>query len=294
MNSADIAPPFQPLESFVHQRSQKVQGAFALLQKMAYSLGPNAQMPTFKRLCEELHVSKTTLDAALTHLERDRIVCRRPGAGIFVSAQLQRSLALICAPDFSADPNNRNFWEVIIREAQLRIATSRYDLAFHFSTGESDSIPQGPSLHPGLMDDIRTRRVQGVLAVGLRPESVEWVSQQGIAVVAFAGKGPVAVNLDHLNIVELGAQALVAHGCHRIALWSEAWSGNHAGNRDEAETVRRVLDARGLDFTTTGCGLKRLKTVDAQAMNSLATGSRKSLVHHVKAGPMVCSFPTIS
>jgi hypothetical protein len=44
------------------------------------------------------------------------------------------------------------------------------------------------------------------------------MSQQGAAVVAFAGMGPVSVNLDSVDVVELGVEALVARGCRRLAM----------------------------------------------------------------------------
>jgi hypothetical protein len=193
MNSARTATPAFPLESLVHQRSQKVQGAFAHLLKMAYQLGPDAHLPTFVELCSQTGVSKATLDVALRQLEAQGIVLRRQGAGIFVSSELKRGIALVCDPQFSLEPRLQGFWELIVREARLRVAGSHYDLAFHFSTLETDSEPDGPPLHAGLIGDIRAGRVQGVLAVGLPIQAVEWMSEQGVAVVEFAGKGPRSV-----------------------------------------------------------------------------------------------------
>src|SRR5687768_1884961 len=112
----------------------------AQLSQMAYNLGPDARMPTFANLCEQTHVSKATLDAALGQLEAQGIIMRRQGAGIFVSAGLKRSIALVCDPQFSLEPRLRGFWELIVREARLRVADSNYDLAFHFSTLETDSV----------------------------------------------------------------------------------------------------------------------------------------------------------
>ena len=177
---------------------------------------------------------------------------RRQGAGIFVSSRLKRSIALVCDPQFSLEPRLRGFWELIVREARLRVAGSHYDLAFHFSTLETDVATEGPALHPALMDDIQAGRVQGVLTVGAQDKTVAWISEQGTAVVAFAGLGPVSVNMDVVDVVKLGVEALAARGCRRLAMWSEMWSETgddpRKGKRAEARTFRRALAARGLEF----------------------------------------------
>jgi DNA-binding LacI/PurR family transcriptional regulator len=230
----------------------KLDQAYAQLSHMAYNLGPDARMPTFANLCEQTRVSKATLDAALGQLEAQGIIMRRQGAGIFVSSQLKRSIALVCDPQFSLEPRLRGFWELIVREAQLRVAGNHYDLAFHFSTLETESEIEEPALHPVLMDDIQAGRVQGVLTVGVPDETVEWINERGTAVVAFGGVGPVSVNMDIVDVVELGVEALAARGCRRLAMWSETWSGSGIDKREEkragARIFRRALAAQGLEF----------------------------------------------
>ena len=224
----------------------------AQLSQMAYHLGPDARMPTFANLCEQTGVSKATLDAALGQLEAQGIIMRRHGAGIFVSSGLKRSITLVCDPQFSLEPRLHGFWELIVREARLRVAGSNYDLAFHFSTLETDAATEEPALHPALIDDIQAGRVQGVLTVALPVGTVEWINEQGTAVVAFGGLGPVSVNMDVVDVVKLGVEALSARGCRHLALWSEIWSGpgaeKRAGKRAEARVFRRALAARGLEF----------------------------------------------
>lgn len=232
----------------------KFDQACAQLSQMAYNLGPDARMPTFANLCEQTRVSKATLDAALGQLEAQGIIMRRQGAGIFVSSQLKRSIALVCDPQFSLEPRLRGFWELIVREARLRVAGSHYDLAFHFSTLETDSAPRGPALHPALMDDIQAGRVQGVLTVGVPDETVEWINERGTAVVAFGGLGPVSVNMEIIDVVKLGIEALAARGCRRLAIWSEMWSepesDRRVEKRAEARAFRRLLATKNLEFNS--------------------------------------------
>jgi DNA-binding LacI/PurR family transcriptional regulator len=230
----------------------KFDQAYAQLSQMAYNLGPDARMPTFANLCEQTRVSKATLDAALGQLEAQGIIMRRQGAGIFVSSQLKRSIALVCDPQFSLEPRLRGFWELIVREARLRVAGSNYDLAFHFSTLETETETEEPALHPALIDDIQAGRVQGVLTVGVPDETVEWINERGTAVVAFGGLGLVSVNMEIVDVVKLGVEALAARGCRRLAMWSETWSGSGDDKREEkragARVFRRALAAQGLEF----------------------------------------------
>lgn len=230
----------------------KFDQAYAQLSQMAYNLGPDARMPTFASLCAQTRVSKATLDAALGQLEAQGIILRRQGAGIFVSSQLKRSIALVCDPQFSLEPRLRGFWELIVREARLRVAGSNFDLALHFSTLDTDATISGPALHSALIDDIREGRVQGVLTLGVPDETVELINERGTAVVAFGSQGPVSVNMDILDVVKLGVEALAARGCRRVAMWSETWSGSEAEKREEkraaAQVFRHALTARGLEF----------------------------------------------
>jgi DNA-binding LacI/PurR family transcriptional regulator len=214
---------------------------------------------------------------------------RRRGSGIFVSPQLKRSIALVCDPQFSIEPRLRGFWELIVREARLRIAGSHYDLAFHFSTSETQSATAGPALHSGLMDDIRAGRVQGVLGVGLPMRAVDWMNEQGVAVVEFAGKGALSVNMNAVDVVKLGVQALATRGCCRLALWSETWSEpeseRQAGKRAEARAFRRALAARGLEFHNEWLRPQAHEIIAPDSFDQAETGSAKSSERRVKKWP---------
>lgn len=218
--------------------------ACARLEKLAYERGAAARMPTFVELCEQAQVSKATLDAALGQLEAQDVLVRRHGAGIFVSSRLQHTVALVCDPHFSTEPHIRDFWQLLVSEAQARVAGRNQQLAFHFCTtsGDGETVP----LHAGLMDDIRAGRVQGVLTVGVPQQAVEWISEQKVAVVAFAGPGPVSVNLHSERVVELGVQALAAQGCQRIAMWS-AWFGAQSSDSGFVWDAQRQAFASALD-----------------------------------------------
>jgi DNA-binding LacI/PurR family transcriptional regulator len=205
-------------------------------------------MPTFKQLCDELNVSKTTLDTALAELEKEHFIYRKHGIGIFASPTLRHSIALVCAPGFFASPQVRDFWELLMREAQLRVAETHYDLAFHFSTIGPNSLTSGLPLHPGLMDDICAGRVQGVLTIGLPTETVDWMSQQGVAVVAFAGEGPVSVNVGPEQVMEVGVAALVGRGCRRLTVWTDLESQPRKAECSEEQAFLRVLALHDLKF----------------------------------------------
>jgi DNA-binding LacI/PurR family transcriptional regulator len=177
---------------------------------------------------------------------------RRQGSGIFVGSGLKRGVALVCAPHFSGEPHLRNFWDLIVREAHLRVAGRPYNLTLHFSAIATESTPEQPLLHPSLIDDIRVGRVQGALMVGVPAKTVEWTRKQGVAVVEFSGGGPVSVDMDGANVIQLGVEVLAARGCRRLALWSEMWnepgSDRRGRSRREAKAFRSALMPLGLEF----------------------------------------------
>ncbi len=224
----------------------KIDRACALVSQLAYSLGPEARMPTFAALCAQAGVSKATMDVALGQLEAQGILSRRHGSGIFVSPGLRRGIALVCDPQFSIDPRLQGFWELIVREARLRVEGSHYDLAFHFS--KLVTADEEPALHPGLIEDIHAGRVQGILTVGLPLPTLNWIAEQGVAAVAFAGEGPVSVNLDSADVVEMGVESLERRGCRRLSLWCEPERDDLNVAPDMLSAFRRSLKKHGLEF----------------------------------------------
>lgn len=225
------------------------------LQQRAVELGTGGQLPQFRTLRDELGVSGTTLTAALNDLERQGVILRRHGVGIFVSERLHhRHIVLLADPVFfqgDASP----FWEMLVRSARTRATEKAEDLTLHFIRASSDkNTAEVASLIPeSLAGEFEEQRVHGILGVGLPYALAEEIVRRGIPFVAFAGYGPCSVAFDHAGTVRLGVEALADQGCRRIALWSSV-SPQHPTCREEVlsrptvAAFQNTLAARGLAF----------------------------------------------
>jgi DNA-binding LacI/PurR family transcriptional regulator len=221
-------------------RLTKSQEAYSRLTELAHRLGPDSKLPTVLELCSTLGVSKATLDGALRELEDHNVVYRRHGVGIFVSPRVRRTIVVICPPDFALRPGIRDFWNLLVRRAQERAATKQELLSFHFSApNESDAV----SLHDGLMADVRSGKIHGILTMGLDRGATHWLMEQGVPLVAFAAyapDSPCTVNFDGSDIVRMGAEALLARGCRHIELWKSLpsthdWEEFDNGNKTDPD-----------------------------------------------------------
>jgi DNA-binding LacI/PurR family transcriptional regulator len=139
----------------------------------------------------------------------------------------------------------------LVQRAQERAAAKRELLRFHFSTAAEDDVV---GLHDGLMADIRSEKIQGVLAVGLDRCTTQWLVQQKVALVAFAAyapDSPCSVNFDGGDMVRLGVEALWARGCRRIELWktlssTREWQEAQSGHTTDPDlkalptTIKKV------------------------------------------------------
>ena len=185
------------------------------LRKLAVQLGAGGQLPTVAQLRREFSVSTSTLDGALGELENEGVLRCVRGSGVYVADGFKRAVVLICAPDFLA-AGHSPFWDLLAEAAKSRARATGQDWGFHFAQPHADS---GRGLHPGLLEDLERGRIQGVLAVGLSPEVPNWLAEQGVACVVFAGAGRYSVGLNYEAILSAGMETLAVRGCQRIAVW---------------------------------------------------------------------------
>lgn len=115
-------------------------------------------------------------------------------------------------------------------------------------------LPSGRSdvpVHEDLQDDVASHRLNGVFFIGDNNEAMNWIEEQDIAVVNFAGDGNHKVVINYPDIITQSIEALAKAGCHRIGLMSPF----HYIMRDEqrrpasfASQFEREVKAKGLAF----------------------------------------------
>jgi DNA-binding LacI/PurR family transcriptional regulator len=194
----------------------RTQEAYTRLTQLAHDLGPEAQLPTFNELREWLGVSVVTLSRALDLLAAHKILYRRHGVGIFVSADLGRkSIALICSPTYFEGPEISPFWQILVEQLRRHVTERQNDLTLHFSAYPGGDAP----FFEDFVRSVEDRRVHGVLAIGLDADAVEWLVDHGVPMVGFAGTYPYQVDVDFAGLVWAAVGELAARGRRRLGLW---------------------------------------------------------------------------
>lgn len=193
----------------------KAQDAHERLVAMAQKLGPNAKMPTVQQLRRELQVSITTLDTVLTQLEHQNIIFRKQGSGIFVSPRLsQKCVGLVCDPAFF-QAGTSPFWQQLVESARTRATIGGEAFRFYLAI---PSVTGNYPIHDDLIEDVQSRRIQGVLFVGNNEPAQEWFQENGVPSVVFAGRGQYIVRISYENLAREAAEYLYQKGCRNIAL----------------------------------------------------------------------------
>lgn len=242
MNQTKLTP-------FKHQT--KTQALSTYLTEMANQLGPDARMPTMQQLCDSLGVSVVTLNRALSELEAQNIIYRKHGVGIFVSPRLnQRTVGLVYDRDIF-QPGSSPFCGLLVEGARSRAATGSESFSFYLAMTSKEGLP----VHDDLVEDLRARRLSGLLFIGEQnPQAAEWLQRQGVPLVALAhtAVAPYRVHIDWPEAVKLAVAALADQGCKQIGLWIPLGSGlgrtGDATSFPELDAYQQTLKKRGLTY----------------------------------------------
>ena len=225
------------------------QTAYETLRKLAYATGPGQKLPTHAVLCQDLSVSKLTLDKVMVQLEREEIITRRQGSGIYVSPKLRKNVVLLCDPAPFQNSGHSPFWEMLIRYAQERAHAHSEELSCHFTRLSGD----GDFLESGLKQDVIAGRVHGIIGVGLNEACIDWVSGTPVPLVSLFSPHPYSVEVDSDLIITMGVEALAASGCRSIAYFEPCAGFSELTHRKAVadhglEVFRRALAEAGIPF----------------------------------------------
>ena len=202
-------------------KTPKLQQICAQLCEIASELGPDEKMPTAIQLRDTIGVSMATLNTALGELEKQHVITRRHGVGIFVSSQLGfRTLALLCDSSSFRDSGRSPFYDLLFDALRARALSHRESIEFHFT--QPHGAIEG-RLQRALADDIRSGRIAGVIGVGLSNETTHWLATQNVPFVALFGpafdENHVSVDLNIEKMVQEGAGYLLRSGCDDFEIW---------------------------------------------------------------------------
>ena len=185
------------------------------LTGIAQQLGGGAKMPTVAQLCDTLTVSRGTLDKALGELERQQIVSRVHGNGIFVSSRLgSKTIGLVHAMSESL---GSPFWDLLLKQAQERAEVGHEKFSFYLGVRGSN----GHDLPVELMSAVRAGRLQGLIFIGQpSEETLKWVEEHNVPMVGFANQRMMySVQARSEMVPTRGVEYLARTGCRRLGLW---------------------------------------------------------------------------
>jgi DNA-binding LacI/PurR family transcriptional regulator len=205
-------------------QSAKVHQTCEALRRMAREAGPGGQLPTIRALCSQLGVSLATMNSALALLERQKVLWRRHGSGIYVAETLhQRHIGVICDPVasflFGASP----FWSLLVENTHRQAQEQGLRISMHFAGDYPPRVldyPHDPSpLSEDLIRSILDGSLHGVLSIGVEHSVTRWIEAQGVPVVSIAGPSNYIITQDYGTAARMGVEELARMGCRRIGLW---------------------------------------------------------------------------
>jgi DNA-binding LacI/PurR family transcriptional regulator len=228
--------------------STKTQALSAHLMEMAHKLGPGAKLPTMQQLSVDLGISVMTLNRALSELEAQNIIVRRQGSGTYVNDKIGiKTVGLVYDQQLigaSASP----FGELLLQEAGRRA----HEHGEKFSLYLSEPSPSGLPVHDDLSEDVKDRKVSGMLLMSSQKAAVKWLVKQKLPLVSlsYLPQTPYHVRIFHAQTAYLGALELAKRGAKKIALWLPVGVGLGRSGSDksfeELDYFARALKESGL------------------------------------------------
>lgn len=164
------------------------------LRRRAEEAGPGAKLPTVRTLRQELGISHAPLESALGQLEREGVIERKQGAGIFVRERInQLRCAVVFEASFLTSGNISPFWPILLRTINLQAKARGWEPVIHFTlagsySDEKDMVEEN-ALPMGLINELRDQHINALITVGLVTSIFNYLDQFGLPIAAFAGYG---------------------------------------------------------------------------------------------------------
>lgn len=205
----------------IEKTNTKVKELYKQLRNLALEVGPGAQLPTVRTLCDNLGTTRVTLREALTLLEAEHIIYTRDRQGIFVSPKIHHKSIHIFFSSYGfaapASPFWSMLWMQMEQEAQARATFKKEISTFHVGKPVDDRLYTLPET---LETILQTERVDGVLSVGFQSEGKGLLSTGKIPCVTFAGGGVCTVHFDPFAFARLATETLIRQHCNKIGWWA--------------------------------------------------------------------------
>jgi DNA-binding LacI/PurR family transcriptional regulator len=230
------------------------------LRDIALEKGPGAKLPTTRELSGLLDIDLRTLTSVLNDLEAENVIIRRDRSGLYVSPRIHRKTIAVVFNAHLMGADSSPFWGMLLsrfaEEAAVRAQHADQDLEFYITSPQSEPHADLPE---HVKKAVRMGAIDGVVAISLSRESADWLGEQGVPCVAYAGGAKWTVVTDSEQIIFTGLRLLADQGCRRIAYWGLARPGdeNSKWYADLCRTLEAAYRRLGLEPPETVIGPAR-------------------------------------
>ena len=192
-------------------KGSRAESAETMLRAIMRETGPEGRLPTISKLCGMLQISLGTLDRVLERLEREGLVSRQRGRGLFVTSAISRkTVALVFGRGYSK--GFPPFWLQL--ESKCREHVTAAGDRFRFYVDRWSDSSETPS-HNELDSALHAHEIDGLI-VGA-PNTLEqmvWLQSQKLPIVALTNTGetPCRVTLNYDLMIQYAVETMVAKG----------------------------------------------------------------------------------
>lgn len=201
--------------------ASRVAQAADVLRQEVLSKGPGTRLSSVRELKAKLGFSQASLAAAFEQLEREGLIERRHGSGVYASAQSdQVRVAVVMDPKFLLMANRSPVWHLVLNSIFGAADERGWVAALHLGTigpavtGYKVYSPE--SLPAALLSDLENKRLSGAVCIGLSQGAVNAITQAGVPAVSLAGYGEAMVEFHHQCLLEQGLKALRQQGAASV------------------------------------------------------------------------------
>ncbi len=197
--------------------SKKRVAAVARIRELAAGLRRGERLPTVRRLCASCGLSTATMELALEQLERERVIVRRPGAGIYIGPALgEKTVGIVIGHNIFA-PDCSPYWSLLL-QAAFRVAGERGIRCFSYMDVRETAFEW--LKHGQLERDVASGVLDGILIVNApEPATLSWLRGGTLPLVEIDGEGGACMVCQDVGAIAADAATLlVERGCTRIAL----------------------------------------------------------------------------
>ncbi len=199
------------------EHSSKADLARDKILALVHSRGAGIKLPTLKEMCEQFKMSRTPVEQAMQSLERQGLIYRKWGSGIFVAEKIgQKNIGVVFGGDIFEEGFSP-FWRLLLQAVSRQAVAYDFHLFSYLDITESHG---GLGSHLQLMEDISSGRLHGLLL--LLPhhayDEAEQLRTAGLPLVVFGGdRRSWTVTLSSESVICQAAAELAGLGCRRFA-----------------------------------------------------------------------------